>query len=117
MAAQIDSPRSARRRAPPGVRERIVRPHHDFKAGSGQEGKKGHGGRHNLLKRLNSAKETQAFPLIFFGRTWPDSAGIWENLGSALKNQVSTPPSRNLGLSPCKGLQNAPQDKPLAHGL
>jgi hypothetical protein len=117
MPARIDSPRKARRRALPGTRERIVHRHHDFKAGSAQVRKNGLGGRHNLLERLNSAKEIQAFPLIFFRRTWLDSARIWEDLGSALKNQGSAPPSRNLGLSPCKRLQNAPQDKPLPHGL
>jgi hypothetical protein len=35
------------------------------------------------LKRLDSAKEIQAFPLIFFGRALLDSASIWVNLASA----------------------------------
>jgi hypothetical protein len=70
MTTSIDSPRGTNSASSAGRYS-----HNLFGLMSSREAKKGKnalGGRRNSLKRFDSAKKIQAFPLIFLGGAWPD---------------------------------------------
>ena len=61
-------------------------------AGSGAKRKKGPGGRRNALITLDSAKENQGFPLLYFGRALLDEVRIWLNFDLPLKKLILNRP-------------------------
>jgi hypothetical protein len=76
-----------------GAARPIVRGNFDQHGERAKQRKNRARGRHNPLKRLNSAKEIQGFPLIFFDRARLDSARAWPNLELAWENQIDVVPA------------------------